>query len=262
MKLVLFGTEQEFLFDTGTAPTMFFHSFVAANTSSLTGRKESDGAYRDIPLQGRLSELQVSFAMEIPDTPFEDFRGIAGLFSPQSIAEGVKVIDMIDGVFHVFPEAEAGEVMAEFETKHDDLFRSVTWYGTGIGLVPTIFVKGSVGNQRAGFLDLDAGSFRSRYAFTLGDRGVSFRDGGLVSDIFGNFVHEQETASPMPVLVEGHPVGEAHIASTSAGKVDDIPVSGTLGMDILRNCVIVIPETREKRLYLLCKPQAGGKITP
>jgi hypothetical protein len=262
VRLVLFGKEQEFLFDTGTAPTMFFHSFVTANISNLTDRKQSDGTYQGIPLQGGLSESQVSFALEIPDTPFEDFRGIAGLFSPQSISRGVKVIDMIEGVFHVFPEAETGEVMAEFETRHDERFRPVTWYGTGVGLVPAIFVKGSVGNQRAGFLDLDTGSFRSRYAFTPGDRGISFRDGGLVSDIFGKFFHERETASPMPILVEGHPVGAAHVASTSTDTVVDIPVSGTLGMDILRNCVIVIPEAREKRLYLLCKPQSGGKTTP
>lgn len=63
--LTLFGEEQEFLFDTGTDPTLFFHRRVIADQDALAGPKGSDGLYRGIPLQEPFEGIQIEHAMEI-----------------------------------------------------------------------------------------------------------------------------------------------------------------------------------------------------
>lgn len=233
-----------------------------ADQDALARLRGSDGLYRGIPLEGPFEGIQIEYAMDIPDTPFEDFKTISGLFSPQSIMRGVKVIDLIEGVFHVFPEAAVADVLKSFEIRHGAEFRTLTWFGEDIGPVPPLFVEGTVGSQPPGLLDLDTGSFRSRYAFSPNDPEVAFRKKGFASDIFGNTQEEQETVSPMVISVAGHPVGEAHIGRTEPGEVGDYEVSGTLGMDALKACVIVLPEVREKRLFLLCESKEGGRLKP
>jgi hypothetical protein len=260
--LTVFGEEREFLFDTGTNPTMLFQSPAAALQDKLRSFAADGEGYRNIPLEGKLAGARMSHAMVIPDTPFEDFKNIAGLFSPQSITEGVKVIDLISQTFHVFPQARSGDVIAEFEAKYAMRFQAVTWQGRSILPVPSLLVSAAAGNQKPGIFDVDTGRFPSGYAFSQDGTGIALRDGHFAADIFGHFTREKETASPFPVRVGNVPIGEARLAVITPGDVDGIKMEGTLGMDLLRRCVIVVPEIQEEKLFFLCKPQTGGSAAP
>lgn len=98
--------------------------------------------------------------------------------------------------------------------------------------------------------------------FSPDDPEVTFRKKGFASDIFGNTQKEQETVSSMVISVAGRPPGEAHIGKMAPGEVGVYKVAGTLGMDVLKAGVIVLPEAKEKRLFLLCGSKEGGRLKP
>lgn len=251
--LKLSGQEAEFLFDTGTSPTMFFHSFVAAHPTLPMIPQVDGAAVENLPLQGSLAGVKIAVAAEIPDTPFEDFRNMAGLFSPQSITEGVKVIDFIDGNFQVYRTTATQDVLRRLERERGLHLHAAPWHGAGIPPIPPLLLKGSIGRFKPKLLDVDTGSFRSRYSFSPRKSGIAVRNGPKAADIFGHVRQAQETVRPLPVRVNDIMMGATPILAGGGGLVLDLPYHGTIGMDVLRNCILIIPEAREQRLYWFCR---------
>jgi len=254
IELELFGAPKSFLLDTGAAPSFFFLKNEQAEKLKPF-RTPGDGAYAGIPLGGALTGAVISQALPLEDPPFADFKDQYGLFSPQSLTGGTKVVDLQRQEFRYFPNTPAGDIVKRIEQEYGHPLHATKWFGREIKPVPALLVRGRVGTAEAGLLDLDTGSFQTTYnSARIGQ--IATEPGPRAADIHGNEMASRRSAEALPVFIDDTQAGSTKVTLTSPSEIDTNTMSGTIGADILKDCVLVIPDASEEYLYWYCSAEA------
>lgn len=260
INLDLLNETQMFLLDTGAAPSFLFLRKTGFNSASLAQfQSVAADSYSNIPLEGIFQGATMASANGIPAPPFPDFEHLEGLFSPQSVTRGVKVIDMLGKELLYFPNAPTFDVVKFMEHRYQHPFHAARWFGREIKPVPALFVMGRVDRGPLGLLDIDTGSFQTKYQFP--DSALPDTEPGRRSaDISGSEITTTRTLKALPIFIESYRAGDTKVTLTSSEQVEDHRVIGTIGADILKSCIIIIPDASEELLYWYCsQDEISGK---
>lgn len=245
------GTSAEMLLDTGSSHHVLTRPFAQAN--GIVASEERSGLLR--ARQFRLKAGRADFVIDdaiVLSPPFDE-EGWGGILSPQSLLPAATVVlDFRNRVFYLLrgTRASTDSWLAE---KYDSLRRTtLAREGTEINAV---LVRGGQCGRAPVLLDIDSGIGRSRLSRKQ-LRGTALHPGGKSIDALGN-VTLTEVARGQSVCfgdLRFDSVDLVAITETPSSESAADAISGSIGMDILRQTVLVIPPVPSKEILIFAQP--------